>query len=243
MSKDSLGDRMKSYENRFRYMLPRRAYTMIRIDGKSFHNYTKDCGKPFDIFLIAAMQQTTKFLCEQLNADIGYTQSDEISLVLTDFKNKDSEAYFDGNLQKINSIAASFATSKFNQLRMRQVDSFDIKLANFDSRVWSLNDPWDVYNSFLWRQQDATRNSVQMVARSLASHKECQNKNSDQLQELIFQKGQNYNDYPTFCKRGTFVYKNDDGYFIDDNCPILTQDKNWFFKKLPMIDMPERIVP
>lgn len=241
MSKDDLGNRMKSYEGRTRYFLPRRCYTMIRLDGKAFHSYTKGFDRPFDSGLIEDMQLSTKYICEQMNAEIGYCQSDEISIVLTDFKNKDSQAVFDGNLQKICSITSSMVTSKFNQLRMIRANSFDLKLAQFDSRVWTLSDPWDVYNTFLWRQQDSTRNSVQMVAQSLCSHKELQGKNINQQQELIFQKGQNWNDYPTFCKRGTFFYRGDSGYVIDLDCPILSQNKNWFFKKLPMIEQPEKI--
>lgn len=232
---------MKSYEGRTRYFLPRRCYTMIRIDGKAFHSYTKGLSRPFDSGLIEDMQLTTNFLCEQFSADIGYCQSDEISLVLTDFKNKDSQAIFDNNLQKICSVSASCATSEFNYLRMVRANSFSGKRAQFDSRVWTLSDPWDVFNTFLWRQQDATRNSVQMVAQSLCSHKELQGKNINEQQELIFQKGQNWNDYPTFCKRGTFIYKTDNGYSIDLDCPVLTQDKNWFFKKLPRIEQPEVI--
>ncbi len=239
MSKDSLGDRMKDYEDRFRYKMPKRSYTMIRCDGKSFHNYTKGMSRPFDYNLISIMQLTTKYLCEKFNADIGYCQSDEISIVLSDFKEITSEAYFDGNLQKLCSISSSVVTSKFNQLRMRFENSFDIKLAEFDSRVWSLSDPWEVFNTFLWRQQDATRNSVSMVSQSLYSHKELQGKNINQQQEMIFQKGINWNDYPAFCKRGTFVYKTDSGYFIDNDSPILSQDKKFFFDKLPLIVQPK----
>ena len=239
MSKDSLGDRMKSHEDRTRYYLPLKTYTMIRLDGKSFHTYTRLCERPFDKGLMEDMQNTTLELCAQLNAKIGYVQSDEISLLLTDFDNITTQAWFDGNLQKICSVSSSIATAEFNQLRMIRANSFDIKLANFDSRVWTLSDPWEVFNTFLWRQNDASKNSVQMVAQSLVSHSELQNKNFKEQNELIFSKGQNWNNYPTDCKRGAFVYKNDLEWIIDREAPVLSQDKNWFFKKIPLIKQPE----
>ena len=246
--KDSLGDRMKNHENRFRFYMPKKSYTMIRLDGKSFHSYTKGFKKPFDYDLMEDMQKTTLELCKNVpGCEIGYCQSDEITLVLVDFKNRDSEAWFDGNLQKMVSISSSIATSYFNQFRMKRANSFEIKLAQFDSRIWSLSDPWEVYNAFLWRQQDATKNSIQMVAQSLLSHKECQNKHGGQLQELIFQKGQNWNDYPTVAKRGTFFYKVSENvgdtirssWKTDIESPILTTDPNWFFEKLSLIEQPQ----
>lgn len=230
---DSLGDRMKDYEGRFKYFLPRRSYTMIRIDGKAFHTYTRGLEKPFDKNLILDMQETTKYLCENIQGcKIGYTQSDEISLVLTDFDDIGTSAWFDGNIQKIASVSASMAATKFNSLRFNRNI---LKLAVFDSRVWSLSDPWEVYNTFLWRQQDCTKNSIQMVARSLVSHKECHNKKFAQLNELIFSKGQNFNDYPTHCKRGSFIIRKDSGWEVDLDAPILTEDKNYFFSKIPLI--------
>ena len=230
MTKDSLGDRMKNYESRFRFYLPRRAYTMIRLDGKAFHSYTKNLDKPFDLDFVEDMIKTTKYLCENIQGcKMGYVQSDEISLVLTDFDDIATEAWFDGNIQKICSVSASMATAKFNKLRLTSV------LANFDSRVWSISDPWEVFNTILWRQQDATRNSIQMIAHELASHNECQNKNSSELQELIFSKGENYNDYATHLKRGTFVYKTENGWVVDKQMPILTQDREYFFNKLPIM--------
>ena len=230
MTKDSLGDRMKNYESRFRYYLPRRAYTMIRLDGKAFHSYTKNLDKPFDLDFVEDMIATTKYLCENIQGcKMGYVQSDEISLVLTDFDDIATEAWFDGNIQKICSVSASMAAAKFNKLRLTSI------LANFDSRVWSISDPWEVFNTILWRQQDATRNSIQMIARSLASHSECQNKNSSELQELIFSKGKNYNDYAIHLKRGTFVYKTENGWVVDKQMPILTQDREYFFNKLPIM--------
>lgn len=249
-SKDSLGDRMKDRESRSQTFLPRRAYTMMRIDGKAFHTYTRGFKRPFDDGLREDMQNTTLHLCKTTQGCVmGYTQSDEISLLLTDFETPTTEAWFDGSVQKITSIIASMTTAHFNKLRViRIMKTLDetascvnaveaLNFAEFDARCWSLSDPWDVYNTFLWRQQDATRNAIQMIARSLASHKECDHKNQSALQELIHERGSNFNDFPIDCKRGAFVVKADDGkFFIEKEHPIPTQGPAWFFTKLPRIE-------
>lgn len=234
---DSLGDRMKDIEGRTRYYLPRRCYTLIRLDGKSFHQYTKKCERPFDINLREDMGKTMLYLCENIQGcKIGYTQSDEISLLLTDFDETLTEAWFDGNIQKIVSVSASMAGVIFNRYRYeRGVPLFD-PCAVFDARVWTTSDPWEVYNTFLWRQQDCTKNAIQMVARTVASHKELLHKNSNELQELIHQKGLNFDDYPIDCKRGTFCYKTEKGWLVDKEAPILSQDKEYFFNKIPFIE-------
>lgn len=216
--KDELGQRIKDqYEHRTRHYLPRRTYTIVRIDGKSFHNFTRNYKRPFDESLIELMNHTCKCLCENIEGTkFGYVQSDEISLLLTDFDSIKTQAWFDGNIQKIVSISASLATSAFNakliaQLSNASEDARDlavylqemsIRFANFDSRVFTIPDPVEVENYLIWRQQDATRNSVQMVARSLYSHKECENKNNSELQEMVFQKGQNWDKLETGLKRG-----------------------------------------
>ena len=125
--KDQLGDRMKAfYEDRTRIKLPRRTYTIIRIDGKAFHTYTKGLKRPFDTGLIDDMNWTTEYLCKNIQGvKFGYVQSDEISLVLTDFDTLQTDLWFDGNLQKMASIAASMATARFNQLRMMRACPLD----------------------------------------------------------------------------------------------------------------------
>jgi tRNA(His) guanylyltransferase len=199
--KDALGDRMKSqYENRTRYFLPRRTYTIIRLDGKAFHTYTKACERPYDQDLIDAMDATAAFLCSEIQgARLAFVQSDEISILLTDFEKVNSNAWYDGNLQKIVSISASLATAYFNQKRMKQGIS---KLAFFDSRVFSIPDPIEVENYFIWRQEDCVRNSIAMLAQSLYTHKELMRKSSNDMQEMIFQKGMNWNDLNPRLKRG-----------------------------------------
>ena len=182
--KDSLGDRIKNnYENITRYHLPRRTYTIIRLDGKAFHTYTKGLKRPFDLDLAQDMQATTVYLCGNImGAVLGFVESDEISLLLTDFSKNETEAYFDGNIQKMCSISSSMATAVFNNFRnMRDIT----KLAMFDARVFTIPDSTEVENYFIWRQNDATRNAIQMVAQSLYSHKELHKKNGNEKQQML----------------------------------------------------------
>jgi tRNA(His) guanylyltransferase len=268
--KDALGDRMKDYyEDRTRIKLPRKTYTIIRIDGKAFHTYTKGLNRPFDDGLIEDMDETTAYLCKNIQGvKFGYVQSDEISLLLTDFDDISTDMWFDGNLQKMCSIASSLATAKFNQLRMvRTCDDFggDIsfealdkeviekfKLAMFDARVFQIPSSIEVENYFIWRQQDATRNSISSVAQSMYSPKELHGKKTDEMQEMIFQKGTNWNDYSSRKKRGGFVDKvlmingkpkqENQEIFIEDvvrskwtsvDCPIFTQEREFLRTKIP----------
>lgn len=231
---DELGTRMKvKYENRTKVLLPRRTYTIIRIDGKAFHTYTKGCEKPFDLGLVEDMNETANYLCKNIQgAVIGFVQSDEISILMTDFATHQTDAWFDGNIQKIVSVAASLATSKFNQLRLKRnaelmlkysvqyvsdsnkvvidkikdfIDGF--KLAEFDARTFTIPAKSEVMNYFVWRQQDTVRNSISSVAQNLYSHKELDGKNMSEQQELIFKQGINWNDFESTLKRGRFVFK------------------------------------
>jgi tRNA(His) guanylyltransferase len=234
--KDKINDRMKEqYENRYRLFLPRRTYCLLRIDGKSFHAYCRGLTKPFDMELVEHMAETTKYLCENIQgAKLGYHQSDEISILITDFDDISTNAWFDYNLQKMSSISASLATAKFNQLRHG-------KLAVFDSRVFQIHDRIEVENYFIARQKDATRNSISSVAQSLYSHKELHGKSSNELQELIFQKGQNWNDYPVSVKRGQTIVRE----VYDKNgatrsrwtgveTPIFTQERKFLNSIIPI---------
>lgn len=238
---DSLGDRMKEYEHTYRIYLPRRGYTLIRIDGKTFHTYTKTClnGKsiefPYDKKFMDTMNQTALSLCSEIQGcKLGYIQSDEITLLLTDFDDLNTCAWFDNNIQKITSVSSSMATAYFNQY-MKENFSEVNKLAFFDSRTWFISDPWEVYNTFLWRQRDATKNAIQALAQSLYSHKELQNKNGIELQEMIFQRGINFNDcHPRF-KKGAFIIKNEFGWWIDNDVPIVSQDKEYILSKIPLL--------
>lgn len=219
MKKDDLGNRMKDYEMRTRTYLPRRSNIIIRIDGKAFHSYTKGLNKPFDLGLMEDMAETTKYLCSKIQgAKFGYTQSDEISILITDYDTIKTHVWFGGQIQKIVSVAASMATSKFNYLRLNRkfnlgTDCVDIimdmfKLAEFDARVYTLPDKEEVLNYFIWRQQDASRNSVSMLAQSNFSHKQLQNKNTSQMQDMLMtEKGINWNNLQSVEKRGWGVLR------------------------------------
>lgn len=214
---DSLGDRIKSqYENRYRFYLPRRTYTIIRIDAKSFHNYTKNCEKPFDKRLIEDMDITAQYLCKEIQgAQFAYVQSDEISILLTDFTTPTTDAWFDGNIQKMASVSASIATMCFNNCRLQRFSSEycggnDIPMSRsalFDARVFTIPDRTEVANYFIWRNNDAARNSISMVAQSLYSHKELHGKNCNEMQEMIFQKGINWSEYDMNLKNGRLIIK------------------------------------
>jgi len=260
-----------NYENRTKQFLTRRVPTIIRLDGKAFHTYTKGLNKPFDDGLIADMQETTKFLCENVQGcKLGYTQSDEITLVLTDYDNLQTDAWFDYNVQKMTSVSASIATAKFNQLRLqrhfnksqKEVDVinksnfFDYdsvrvdnvgaqqKLAFFDSRVFQIGEKEEVVNSLIWRQQDAERNSIQMLAQSLYSQKQLHGKNTSVLQDMCWQKGQNWNDLDSSKKRGSLILKQiyvDDKKITKENASELGSKSNLQTKirtKWEVIDTP-----
>jgi len=265
--KDPIGDRIKSfYEDRTRFKLTRRTNTVIRVDGKAFKNYTKGLQRPFDQGLMEDMNKTAEYLCQNIQgAKFGYVQSDEISILLTDYDDITTDAWFDGNLQKMASIAASLATAEFNRLRLiRKMNTTvatagsileQFKHAMFDARVFQIPYQEEVINYFLWRQQDATRNSISSVAQSLYSAKELHGKKTSDMQEMIFQKGINWNDYSPREKRGSIirrvehVYARRDEPIMDGktrvieeykrkkweadlNTPIISQNKDylrWFF--------------
>ena len=228
--KDSLGDRIKeNYENRTRYYLPRRTYSIIRIDGKSFHNYTKWFVKPFDDGLIDAMNESAIDLCKQIaGSQFAFAQSDEISVLMTDFDKAVTESWFDNNIQKIVSVSSSIATAKFNECIRSP------KLALFDARVFVIPDPVEVENYFIWRQNDWTRNSIQLVGRSAFSHKELQGKSNSEVQDmLMLERGINWNDYPTYLKRGRIIKKVRNEWEVDYEIPIFTQDRNYLGGLIP----------
>lgn len=237
--KDSLGDRMKAnYENRTRIQLTRRGYTIIRIDGKAFHSYTKGLARPFDQKLIADMDATAAFLCKNIQgAKFAFVQSDEISILITDFDELSTDAWFDNNIQKMTSVSASIATAKFNELRPG-------KLAFFDSRVFQLPSKSEVENYFIWRQQDTVRNSISSVAQSLYSAKQLHGIPTNQLQEMIFQKGINWNDYDSDLKRGRLIKRVTRelpdrepvvirSYWENVKVPIFTQEREFLASLIP----------
>lgn len=233
---DSLGDRMKNnYEFVTRSYLPRRTYTICRIDGKSFHSWTKGLKKPFDRNLISVMANTTKYLCENIQGvQCGYTQSDEISLLLTDFEDIHTESWFTSNIQKMVSVSASMATAYFNDAWT--ITGIDKPLAFFDSRVFTIPDPVEVENYFIYRNNDCSRNSINCAAQSKFSHKELQGKNTDECQEMLFQKhGINWaTHYTDFEKNGSFVGKIDGQWEIQGGWKFTT-DREKLKQYIPRI--------
>jgi tRNA(His) 5'-end guanylyltransferase len=202
---DQFGDRMKAYEERNRFLLQNRTPVIIRIDGRAFHKFTNGLEKPFDGKLNDAMAETTKYLLENITGCVfGYTQSDEISLLLIDYQNISSKSWFDNNQQKIVSLTASMATAFFNSIFMHPKKK---QLANFDSRAFNIPKE-EIVNYFIWRQQDCTKNSIHMLARAYFTEKELHKKTGEEKQDmLMLQKNVNWNDTPTRFKRGIAVYK------------------------------------
>ena len=243
MEKSGLGDRMKRYEDVNRHYLIRRTPVIIRLDGKAFHSFTKGLERPFDEELHKNMVHTMYMLVSQIQgAVLAYTQSDEISILIRDWDTLNTDAWFDYNIQKMVSVSASIATAEFNYAWSKRPK----KIAHFDSRVFNLPKE-EVCNYFIWRQQDASRNSVNMLAQSLFSHKELQGKNVSEVQDMMMmQKSVNWNDCKTWQKRGTCTYRTKNRFNKEDmdqldindpsskshimqdfEIPIFTQDRNY----------------
>ena len=204
----SLNARMKSYENketsrRFTSSLP----IVTRLDGRSFGSYTKHLDKPFDERMITSMQETTRQLVEHTGADIGYTQSDEITLVFVNDSSK-SQSFFNGKIQKMVSVLASACTVYFNKNALFEMPGAHAgKFPMFDCRAFQTPNLMEAYNALIWRQQYAKRNSIQSSARSRFSHKECAGKDQTQLLDMLSEKGIDWNTYPTKFKYGTWFGK------------------------------------
>lgn len=265
-NKDTLGNRMKGYENISRIYLTKRNPVIIRIDGKAFHTFTRGLKRPFDNLFMETMQYTAKELCESISGcKLAYIQSDEISLLLTDYDTINTQPWFENNLQKLVSVAASIATLAFNKHFFARVDEIcdtygehrlninpnlsedymnvlvsKLFRATFDARAFILPKE-EVCNYFIWRQQDASRNSILSVAQSVLSPKEMHGKKCDELQDILFkQKGINWNNYPTTQKRGSCVVRmvvNKNGidrheWTIDNDIPIFTKDRSYVDDKV-----------
>lgn len=244
---DELGKRMKIYEAVPKMKLVRRMPVAIRLDGKAFHTFTRGMQKPFDKVLIKSMQETMQYLCKNIQGCVlGYTQSDEITLILIDYKELNTCAWFDNEVQKMISISASMATMAFNRAFAKNVDEWGrltfpdwdnggtdkvldenlLKLndvyqkaiekgALFDSRVFNIPKE-EVTNLILWRQFDATRNSIQMVGQANFSHNELQGKTCNQIQDMLHElRNINWNDFPTTQKRGSCCVRNSYAVSID----------------------------
>lgn len=278
----SIETRMRGYEYVTRTHLPRRIPAIIRVDGKAFHSFTKGLRKPFDDFFRNIMQLTMQYMCENVQGCVfGYTQSDEISLLLTDYETIATDAWFDYTIQKMCSVAASMATLAFNKFWAEEfqaqiehwdreddgtmdeemekwvweylVNTIQPKLftAMFDARVFSI--PKDeVCNYFIWRQQDATRNSIETVGQTYFSQKDLNGRSQNEIQEMLWQQHSiNWNAYPIAYRRGACCSKvlrkasmenpRNPGkeivvtrrkWVIDRKPPIFTQDREYVENKI-----------
>lgn len=218
---------MKRYERVSKTVLTARMPVIIRVDGKAFHTYTKgmkktEPGAPFNQSMCSVMDETAKMLCHTIQgAEMAYVQSDEISILVHYYKRFTSEPWFDNEVQKMVSISAGLASAFFSANSGILFDDGKARLAVFDSRVFTIPED-EVNNYFIWRQQDATRNSVQMLARSLYSHKECNNKNGLQLQEMALQKGFDWNVMPDGHKQGRYVSRHIEDGWASSGAPCFT---------------------
>jgi len=205
---DDLGDRMKMYEmaeagRKCMPLLP----IVARIDGRSFSKFTSGLERPYDRRLSELMIDTVKFLVRETNAACGYTQSDEITLAWYT-PTFDSQIIFDGRISKLVSVLASLTTAHFNRKLPQFLPvEYGERLPHFDARVWNLPSLDEAANAFLWREFDAIKNSIAMAARAHYSHKQLDNKNGAEMQELLLQKGVNWHEYPDFFKRGTYIQR------------------------------------
>jgi len=207
MKKDEFGDRMKAYEAQTCgiKMIPR-IPIIARLDGKGFSKFTKGLRRPYDERLSKLMVETTKYLAKETNANCAYTQSDEITLVFYTDK-IGSSLYYDGRLFKLIGDLAAMASVYFNRNLLEYLPEKKDEMPRFDCRVYNVPTLDEAVNSFLWREMDATKNSISMAAQSFYSHNELDGKNGKVKQEMLFEKGINWNNYPSFFKRGTYVQR------------------------------------
>lgn len=230
MDRSDLAERMKGYEKRNRYYLQRRMPVILRLDMRAGHSFTRGFERPFDEVFIKSMQDTAKYLCKNIqNCKLSYQQSDEITLLLVDYDKLNTDCFFDYRVDKLCSIAASMATMAFNKYFYDNVFVYNAtatvdlsdkknpfkevyskavdKGAMFDARCFNIPKE-EVTNNFYWRQLDASRNSIQMVGQANFSHKELHKKSRNDIQDMLMtQKGINWNNLPTYQKRGSCCIK------------------------------------
>lgn len=258
MKKSDLSIRMKHYEACYSTMIPPRTYTIVRVDGRGFSKFTKNMNKPFDDQFSESMNFAAIEMCEKFNPAFAYTQSDEITLVFTDF-GENQEAIFKGKVQKICSLTAARATASFNK-KMLMIDAINlynpiglideiisgesIYDVEFDSRVYVIPAIKEVANCLVWRQQDATRNSLSMAFDVVVGKSKSFGKGGSEKQDMMFEKGVNWNDYATKYKRGVVIKKIEfEGphgalrkkWEVDNETPIFTQDWEYLYGLIPKI--------
>jgi len=243
---DSLGDRIKAYERASERYLLRRVPLICRLDGSHFHSWTRGLGRPYDDNLKLCMEYAAYAVCSEISgARFAYTQSDEISILVIDYQELNTEPWFGYRGNKVESVAASICTAGFNTAALKYLPEQVARrgFATFDARAFSVPKE-DVVNAFLWRQEDCSKNSISSLAQAHFSHKELDCKNSSDKQDmLMLQKGVNWDDVPTHYKRGTALYKVQvespnpvdstapavirNRWITDYEMPILTQDRSY----------------
>lgn len=243
---DTLGDRMKAYEAVTRYILPRRTYTILRVDGRAFHTWTKKLKRPYDKDFMICVDTAAIALCETISgSQFAFVQSDEISLLATDFADIKTQAWFDGVVQKWASVAAAIAAEAFNtKVAMYAFHKPD---AVFDARVFTIPDHVEVENYFVWRQKDAVRNSVTMLAQAYASHKQLHGKSIEERHEIIHTAGDNWAKHPVGFIHGRVIRRatgedygapettpKESNWIVDDKTPVFTKNREYLQNLVPI---------
>lgn len=253
MKGDLFGSRMKAYEVEFKHFLPKKNFFVLRVDMKSGHSYLKYAKRPFDQHVVEAMNRTAEVLCREVQGSIcAFTQSDEISVLFTDLGSQNSQTWLGGVIQKIASVSAARASVYFSE---SYVNSYG-QSAVFDSRVFSIADPYEVVNYFLWRQRDAIRNSIQMTAQANFSHKALIGKSCAELLEMLSeQKDVWWNELPAEYRMGRLTkrieYVSTNELYVRNNGPfepvvrskwetvaaheIVCSEDDSLFKLLPLV--------
>ena len=228
--KDALGERMKRYyEDALRVTLPRRAYVVLRIDGRAFHTFTRKLARPYDQPLADALDEAARVLSAEIEGcRFAYGQSDEYSFLLTDFESEHAKMWFDGNLQKIVSVSASLFTAAF----ARAYPSPE-RLAVFDSRALLIPQRDEVEKYFVWRQLDASANSLNMLASAHYSHHELAGKSEAEKHDLLHAKGLNWAKCAPDFKRGRVVKRQAREWIVDRDIPVFTRDKEYLRQLIP----------
>jgi tRNA(His) 5'-end guanylyltransferase len=227
---DSIGDRMKDYESVPKTRLMPKSPVLARLDGRAFHTLTKKMRRPYDARFHRCMQEAAIHLCGGISGcQVAYVQSDEITLLLLDTRTYTTQAWFDNEVQKMCSVAASMCSVAFYAAFLREFEG-DLPskvLPTFDARFWNVP-VHEVGNCLLWRQQDAERNSLTMAAQAHYSHKDLHGKGRSAKHDLLHAKGVNWNDLPTPQKRGVCIVKEEDTdtgrtrWVVDEDIPIFS---------------------
>lgn len=252
MQPDSLGDRMKAYEGVPKTRLMPKTPVMLRLDGKAFHTFTRGCMRPYDPAFHECMWRAAIALCEQVDGcRLAYVQSDEITLLLTDWQSQGAQPWFNYEVQKLCSVSAGICSVAFYAAWLELGLSTNTKrLPSFDARCWNLPVS-EVVNAFIWRQQDASRNSVSMLAQAFFSPKQLHGVSMSGQQDMLMTKCDiNWNDCPTAQKRGVCIVKEtytvpvarDDGtttacartrWAVDREIPLFTADRSYIESRMP----------